>query len=78
MFALSVVPKRTAASTEPSAGQLSLVLACHIISVIRQFHDRMQVCVRLDDRVFESLGFFCRNLKVEADSCKAEKSGTSR
>ena len=21
---------------------------------------------------------FCRNLKVEADSCKAEKSGTSR
>ena len=28
--------------------------------------------------VFVSLGFFCRNLKVEADSCKAEKSGTSR
>ena len=43
------------------------------------------VCTRIssqenvyDKYVRESRIFFCRNLKVEADSCKAEKSGTSR
>ena len=54
MFALSTLPKRTTPLIKPSSGQYSPVLACHIqnmISIIRQFHDGMRACVRLDDKV---------------------------
>ena len=53
MYALSTLPKRTTPLIELSSGQYSLVFGVpqNMISVIRQFHDGMRACVRLDDRV---------------------------
>ena len=52
MFALFTFPKRTTSLIEPSSGQNSLVLVCQKYDlVIRQFHDGMRACVRLDDKV---------------------------
>ena len=53
MCDLSTLPKRTTPLIEPSSGQYSPVFGVpqNMISVIRQFHDGMRACVRLDDRV---------------------------
>ena len=53
MYALSTLPKLMTLLIEPSSGQFSPVLGRQqiMISVIRQFHDGMRACVRLDDRV---------------------------
>ena len=54
MYVLSTSPKRISPVIEPSSEQYSpVVLACHkiFILVVRQFHDDMRACVRLDDRV---------------------------
>ena len=53
MYALSTLPKRTTPLIELSSGQYSPVFGVpqNMISLIRQFHDGMRACVRLDDRV---------------------------
>ena len=48
-----ILPKHTTSLIEPSSGQYSPVFGVPqiMISVIRQFHDGMRACVRLDDRM---------------------------